>query len=176
MHIIISIYSFVIKHLIFIHKGVFLVKIKSSFSLALAISPIAYFAGKIADWTMMNEAYVVFVLMAIAIDHFLGTIIHFFIKRDFSIKKNIIGLLVKIGMVVSIGLLFEGINEMMKQDESFIISYFVVVLRLTVFMYPAGSAFMNSAIITKGKFPPIGWMNKLKKFQENLNLNDLKDE
>jgi len=172
MNIINLIYKFILIHLILIHKGTLLIKLKSSLSLAAAFSPIAYVSNKILHWSIANETYIWFVLIAIVVDHILGTILHL-INRDFDLKKNITGLFTKIGLVVAMGFLFEGINEIVEED-SFVKSYLIITLRLTVFMYPAGSAFSNSSILTKGKFPPIGWMNKFKKFQENLDLKDIK--
>lgn len=172
MNIISLIYKFILTHLILIHKGTLLIKLKSSLSLAAAFSPIAYVTEKIMHWSLANETYIWFVFVAIVVDHYLGTILHL-IKRDFELKKNAIGLITKISLVVAMGFLFEGVNEIV-QEDSFVKSYLIITLRLTVFMYPAGSAFTNSSILTKGKFPPIGWMNKFKKFQENLDLNDVK--
>lgn len=172
MRLISIIYNFILANLILIHKGTFLVKLKSSLSLATAFSPIAYTIEKIMHWSMQNEEYVWFVFAAIVVDHILGTILHL-IKKDFDIKRNITGLITKVGLVVGMGFLFEGVNEIVAED-SFVKSYLIITLRLTVFMYPAGSAFSNSSVLTNGKFPPIGWMNKFKKFQENLDLKDIK--
>ena len=72
------------------------------------------------------------------------------------------------------GLLFEGVNHIIVA-ENFITDYLTIVLRLLVFMYPAGSAFVNSSTITNGKFPPSGFIQKLTKFQENININEFKD-
>ena len=167
--------SFITKHLLIIQKGVFLAKLKSAGTLAITFSPLTYVVEHLMDWSIANQDYIVLVLGAIAIDHILGTLVHFFIKRDFSIKINIHGILIKLGLVVAMGFLFEGLNNIIKED-SFIKSYLTIVLRLTVFLYPAGSAFVNSSIITRGKFPPIGWINKVKKFSENLDLNEMKGE
>ena len=40
-------------------------------------------------------------------------------------------------------------------------------------MYPAGSAFVNSSIVTDGKFPPMALLQRFTKFQENLDLKSL---
>lgn len=167
--------QFIITNLLTIHRGTFVAKIKSTLALAFATSPMAYVFEQVTKWTITNSVYVEFVLFAIIIDHLLGTIIHAFIKKDFTLKKNVIGLITKIGLAITMGLLFEGINHIVK-EASFVKEYLIVVLRLTVFLYPAGSAFMNSSIITKGKFPPIGIINKIKSFQENSELKEFKKE
>ena len=156
------------------HKGTLFIKLKSTLSLATAVSPIAYVLERTMHWALANETYVWFVLIAIAIDHILGSVLHA-LKQDFKLKKNIIGLITKMAMVVAVGMLFEGVNEIV-QEDSFVKSYLIITLRLTVFMYPAGSAFWNSSILTKGKFPPIGWLKIQKRFSENLDIKQFKNE
>ncbi len=175
MKLLYHLLSFITKHLLVIHKGTLLAKAKSTLALALSLSPITYVIEQITHWTLANQTYIVFVFGAIAIDHVLGTLIHSFIKRDFSLKQNIIGLITKIGLVVAVGFLFEGVNHIVYQ-ESFLKNYLIIVLRLAVFLYPAGSAFMNASIITNGKFPPIGWIEKIKKFQKNIDLKEFNNE
>lgn len=114
------------------------------------------------------------VLLAIIVDHLLGSWKHAFIKRDFTWLKNISGLAVKIGLVVCVGFLFEGLNVILKNDN-IIKDYLTVVTRLIVFLYPAGSAFGNASVISGGVFPPTSWLDKLKKFQKNLDTNEFTD-
>jgi hypothetical protein len=45
-----------------------------------------------------------------------------------------------------------------------------------VFLYPAGSAFVNASILTNGKFPPLGWIQKVEKFNSNLDINQFKEK
>lgn len=166
---------FISKHLFIIHTGTFLAKVKSTFFLGVGVSPIAYVIEQITSWSLKNQDYILFVLGAIAIDHILGSILHAFYKRDFTWRKNLEGLIIKISLAVAMGFLFEGVNHLIKED-SFIKNYLVMVLRLSVFLYPASSAFMNSSVITNGKFPPTGWINKIRAFNSNLELKELKGE
>lgn len=174
MYVVSLIFKFFLGHLALIHKGSIAIKLQSSAALAFSLAPFIYAAESLMNWTNLNQEYVSFVFIAIMIDHILGSIIHAFIKKDFSLKKNIIGVLTKAGLVIAMGFLFEGIQSIVKED-SFAKEYLIIVLRLTVFLYPAGSAFMNSAIITNGKFPPIGWINKIKSFQTDLDIAKLRD-
>lgn len=175
MKISTSILTFLSKHLLIIHTGTLLAKAKSAFFLGVSVSPIAYVIEQITNWSLLNQDYIMFVLGAIAVDHIIGMIMHAFYKRDFSWRKNLEGLIIKISLAVAMGFLFEGVNHLIKED-SFVKNYLVMVLRLSVFLYPASSAFMNSSVITKGKFPPIGWINKIKAFNTNLELKELKGE
>lgn len=155
---------------IFIFFGSTGLQIKKLLIISLMISPITWLIDKLAEWHIDNSDYVSFVIGAIIIDHILGSIYHAFYAKDWSVKKNLTGLLVKMVIVVSVGYLFEGLDTLMVQ-ESILKEYSVMVLRLMVFLYPASSAFNNSYIMTGKKFPPMAFMEKLKKFSENATLN-----
>lgn len=167
--------AFILKNFILLHTGSLLVKLKSVFYLSIVVSPVAYVIEAVSIWTVEHKSYILFVFGAILVDHALGSFKHLFVLRDFTFKKNIIGLGVKIGLAVCMGFLFEGVNHFLK-EESFVKDYLEIVLRLMVFLYPAGSAFMNSAALTNGKFPPVGWINMLNKFNKNLDLKNFKAE
>ncbi len=165
--------KFIYLNLLFIHKGSLASKAKATLYLSLSASPFAVLIEKFTAWYNINYGYVVFVLIAIMFDHFLGTWVHAFIKRDFSMKKNIQGLLIKCSMVLMVGVLVEGFKHILG-SENFITDYFNLVSRLMVFIYPAGSALMNCAIITNGTFPPTSWMGKITKFNSNMDLKYFK--
>ena len=141
--------------------------------MALMVSPLTWLLDKLSIWHLENETYVTFVVGAIVVDHLLGSAYHAFWKRDFSLKLNVTGLILKLFIVVSVGYLFEGLNMLMAH-ESVLKDYTVMVLRLMVFLYPAGSAFGNSYEMTGRKFPPVGFMDKLKQFSESATLNNKK--
>lgn len=172
MNILALITDFVFKKLVLLHSGTILTKLKATLLLSIAASPFAALINTVIDWSENNSVYIQFVFGAIIIDHLLGSILHAFVKHDWDWKKQITGLLTKIGLVVAMGYLFEGVNYIV-EEESFVKTYLSITLRLTVFLYPAGSAFINSAILTDGKFPPIGWMKRFKMFQENLKLSEI---
>lgn len=161
--------------LVYIHKGNLLVKMKYAFVASFYLSPFTFVINKITEWHLNNAAYASLVLGAIIIDHFVGTVYHAFFKRDFSMRKNITGLMIKIFVVIAMAYLFEGLNILMSQ-ESILKDYTVMVLRLMVFLYPAGNAFGNTYEITGKKFPPVGFMNKLKQFSEQVTINNGNDK
>ena len=159
----------IIDSFIKIHTGTLFIKIKSSFILALSVSPLAYIIEKLSKWTINNQDYIMVVLGAIIIDHIVGTILHAFYRKDFTWKKNFTGIAVKVSLVIMIGFIFEGLNVIAKHD-SVLKDYLIIVTRLSVFLYPAGSALMNTSEITGGVFPPIGWVRKIKSFNQNLTI------
>ncbi len=140
-----------------------LLKLKALIVLSIISGPFVLALERLSSWQIQNSDYVHFVVGAVVVDHLIGSVYHAFYVRAFSLAKNAKGLITKLMLVVSIGYLFEGLNVLM-QGESLIKDYTVIVMRLFVFLYPAGSAFGNAYEITGGKFPPIGFMNKLRKF------------
>lgn len=162
----------VLTYLKAIHIGTLLVQFKATIKLGILLSPLIFLVEKLSRWGIDNSDYIIVVLFAIAIDHVLGTTKHLYFDKDFTIKKNLKGLVIKIGLVVACGFLFEGL-QVIVHKESLVTEYLKITLRLIVFLYPAGSAFGNSSIISNGKFPPQSWLDRLKKFQENLNPKEI---
>lgn len=165
------IFNFFGTQLAILHAGDYFPKFKASFYLGAALSPIALIIEKSTSWYIDNQTYIHWVCVAILIDLFTGVFKHI---RNFSWGSLGKGLLIKVGMAVMAGILFEALPFFL-QEGNVVSDSLLVVTRLSVFMYPAGSAWMNMATITGGKFPPIGWINKLKYFNENLDLNHFKN-
>ena len=82
---------------------------------------------RLFGWYIDNQVFLTMVFLAVVIDHVLGSFVHFQIKHDFSIKKNLNGLLTK-GFSVCAGyVLFEMIHQIV-DDVEFIAIYFKVIL------------------------------------------------
>lgn len=179
--IMISYLISVLSQLHSIHFGTLEIKAKATVILSLLLSPIVAIpifiwtriSAGLTSWFDLNFAYIMLVFGAVAIDHFFGSYRHAYIDKDFNCKQNIKGLFFKLTIAVCGAFLFEGIDHIIAKD-SILKDYLQIVLRLIVFLYPAGSAFGNMSVVTNGKFPPKAWMDKLSKFNENLNPEDLK--
>lgn len=141
--------------------------VMSVFGVAISLNDILY------KWFYENFDYVAIALLLVAIDHLLGSVVHQFYKSDFDWKKNIIGLLIKLSMVVCAGLVFEGLAHITREQD-LIYSYLKMITRLIVCVYPALSAMHNMRIITNGAFPPAALVGKFKSFQNDLDLEKLK--
>lgn len=166
-------FHFIINNFQHIHAGSVEEKITSLFKLsmfsALLITPIIDLTG----WYEVNYKIIYFVFIAVILDHIIGSYCHAFLKKDWSTKKNIVGFLTKTLITIVGFVIFEMLHYIVK-DVDFISIYFKVTIHLMIFLYPAGSALMNLSIITEGKFPPMGLMNKLTRFNNNLDLNEFK--
>ncbi len=160
---------FIINNLLLLHQGSLLIKIWSAIKLAvLALIP-TWLISTISGWSITNSEYIAGVLTCIAIDHIIGSVYHAFKVKDFTIKKNLIGLITKLSLCVVAGILFEIIKNTVS-EHSLIYEYLQSLTRLIIILYPAGSAFMNMSAITNGRFPPIGWINKIKTFNKDLDI------
>ncbi len=161
-----SILVFITKHLLSIHSGTIAMKLKSSFVLGATVSPLVY----VHSLTKGMDFDIMMVISgAIIIDHAIGSWVHFWIKRDWSWKENGKGLFTKLFLCISAFYLFEGMSVILKGADT-IELYFKVTTSLIVFMYPAGSAFMNMSLLTGGKFPPTGWIDKIQSFNKSPNI------
>lgn len=163
---------FFLKNLIILHNGSFLLKLKSAAIIALPLGSLGWIINFVSNWTISNQGYIVGVLTCIAIDHFVGSAYHALKVKDFTFKRNIYGLLQKLALCAASAILFEIIHFALK-DIPLIYDYLKTVTRLTVILYPAGSAFMNMSAITNGVFPPLGWIKKLQVFNEDLDIRNL---
>ena len=150
-------------------------KFSGSFKISLAVTPFLFIWEKIVKWGIPNQDYILIVLMAILLDWFFGIIKHLQ-KRTFSFKKNASGLILKIALTVGAGMLFEGLNSIIKDSAHIVVLSLTIVTRVIVFLYPAVSAWQNIYVVSGERFPPKAWMDRINKFNENLNIKEFTDE
>lgn len=167
--------KFFILQFVNIADGDLSAKFSGAFKISLAVSPILFIWDKIAKWGIPNQDYILIVLMAILLDWFFGILKHLQ-KRTFSFKKNASGLILKIALTVGAGMLFEGLNSIVKDSADIVVLSLTIVTRVIVFLYPAVSAWQNIYVVSGERFPPKAWMERINKFNENLNVKELTDE
>lgn len=107
--------------------------------------------------------------MAIIIDWVIGVMKYWKIN-EFSFKNMLIGLMIKVAVAYGGMLMFLAFQSL---DPGIASEWFGLIAKFTVLLYPAGSAFSNMYIITGGKFPPVGFMKKLKSFNDSLSPSDV---
>jgi hypothetical protein len=164
---------YIAKKLLIINSDItFLAKFKAIAKIAFALSFPSWLVAKITAWSINNQDYIAGVLVCIAIDHFIGSIYHAFKLKDFTFKKNILGLLYKTALCASAAVLFEVIQYTIK-DVSFIYEYLKTTARLIIILYPASSAFLNMSALTNGTFPPLEWIKKITSYNKTLDLNKI---
>lgn len=158
-------------------SGAALTKFKASLIVAMFVAPTVYIVERINLWAIENADYVAIVMSAILIDHLLGSIRHSrWFDDDFSMFENIKGFFTKLTLVVMVGVLFEELHHL-AEPYKFITGYTITIARITVFLYPFGSAIGNSRRISGGKFPPDTWFNAFERFVDQIiNKNDSNGE
>ena len=150
-------------------------KFLSAFKLSLIAYPFIIIWDKLVKWGVPNQDYILIVLGAILVDWFFGIWKHLK-KRTFSFKQNAFGLVIKIALTTGAAFLFEGLGTIVKDSADIIVVSLTTVTRVIVFLYPAVSAWQNIYIVSDERFPPKAWMDRINKFNENLNVKELTDE
>ena len=150
-------------------------KFLSALKLSLIAYPFIIIWDKLVKWGVPNQDYILIVLGAILVDWFFGIWKHLK-KRTFSFKNNAFGLVIKIALTAGAAFLFEGLGTIVKDSADIIVVSLTTVTRVIVFLYPAVSAWQNIYIVSDERFPPKAWMDRINKFNENLNVKELTDE
>lgn len=150
-------------------------KLLAATKISIAVSPFIIVWDKLMKWGITNQDYILVVVAAILLDWFFGVWKHLE-KKTFSLKKNAGGLVLKLALCVGAGMLFEGLNSIVKDSADIIVLSLTIVTRVIVFLYPAVSAWQNIYIVSDERFPPKAWMDRVNKFNENLNVKELTDE
>ena len=150
-------------------------KFLSALKLSLIAYPFILIWDKLVKWGVPNQDYILIVLGAILVDWFFGIWKHLK-KRTFSFKQNALGLIIKIALTTGAAFLFEGLGTIVKDSADIIVVSLTTVTRVIVFLYPAVSAWQNIYIVSDERFPPKAWMDRINKFNENLNVKELTDE
>ena len=150
-------------------------KFTSAFKISLIAYPFIFLWDKLVKWGIPNQDFILIALGAILVDWAFGIWKHQK-KRTFSFKQNAIGLIVKIALTTGAAFLFEGLGSIVKDSADIIVVSLTTVTRVIVFLYPAVSAWQNIYIVSDERFPPKAWMDRINKFNENLNVKELTDE
>lgn len=169
-----SILAFIAHHVIIIHRGLLIAKLKSSIILGTTLSPLALLLQNLTDWYLTNILTIWIIMGAVLSDWAVGIIKHI-ICKTFSWKENAKGLLIKVSMIIFGGYLGEALPHFLG-GENILSNGLIMALRLSIFMYPAASCWTNMSIVTNGKLPPEGLMNKVKGFTQNFNVKEFTNE
>lgn len=167
--------DFILNNIVMIYKGTFTQKVSSTISLAVAPAFSLSVIERLTGWYIDNHIFITLAFLIIAIDHILGTWVHWTIKRDFKFNLNLFGLLKKI-IIVSLGYTTLSIIGYSMRDIELLRDYFSATIQLITILYPGSSALSNMSIITNGRFPPTGLLDRIKNFNQSADINDLKTD
>lgn len=165
--------DFIINNIVLIYKGTITQKIQSLITLsiypAFGIGLIERFTG----WYVDNHIFITLAFLVLAIDHILGSWVHWTIKRDFNFSQNLFGLLKKT-IILSLGYSTLSIIAYTMREVDFLREYFSSVIQLVTILYPGSSALSNMSLITDGRFPPTGLLEKIKNFNQKMDIDEFK--
>lgn len=164
--------AYIVKLLVATTTPNYLESIWATAKLSIILTPFIFIWDKISSWGINNSDYILVVMGAILVDYIFGTIKHLWFTKDFTFKGNANGLVMKLGLAVAGGFLFEGLSYLTKESE-LLFGALKITTRVIIFMYPAMSAWENLYIVSGEKFPPKSWMDRLNIFGKTLNPNDL---
>jgi hypothetical protein len=171
---------YILKQLVKATSDNYFYSLMATVKLSLMLTPFVYIYDKLFLWGFENQDYIFIVMGAILVDYIFGTTKHIFFTKDefgrptFTLKKNAVGLMLKLSLAVAVGFLFEGLSHLTK-EATIIETSLKIITRVIVFMYPAISAWENIFIVSGEKFPPKKWMEKLGLYKESSNFKDLFD-
>jgi phage-related holin len=168
-----SFWYFIIQLLAYIESGTRVQKIEASIFLAVLSSPLAYLITLFNKYVLTDKGFAEILFIFILGDLVTGGAKHLKL-RNFSFKLMFTGLLEKIFVSIVGLVLFNALSliEGLQQHET-ILDYFKVTGKLINAFYVGGSAFNNLYVLSGGKFPPLGWMKRMKSFNITGNLDEL---
>ena len=171
-----SMQNIILKTLMLLEQGSITIKLTTAFILSVITSPIVYALHRIKPYIIPDADFVVIITIAIIVDWITG-MMKWWMRKQFDFRKMIIGLLEKVAISYFGMILFNGLGSISElQQHPDLRSYLVLVGKLAIFFYVAGSAFNNMFYITGVKFPPIGWMNRMKNFEETADVDAFTDK
>ena len=170
--ITLSIFTFLLNNMVAIHKGTLFAKLKSSFILGAIASPVVSLTF-FKNWFINNHIFFFLLFTALVLDLMIGVFVHLFKFKDFALKKMVKGFLTKCYLTILGFLCFEIFKVLFNLYNVEVGDYVKLTISLIVMSYPLFSAIGNLSVATDGKFPPIGWINRMNKYKDSLNPFDL---
>ena len=156
----------ILKNALLIHSGTISQKFLAVFNLAAFPAVGFSLVETFSKWYLDNHVIVFLIVGAIICDLFIGVWKHLKL-HTFSPKKMLTGFCEK-AFIILIGYFLSESLVQILSDADFGTIYIKIVSRLMIFTYPAMNAFVNMGIITNGKFPPLGLIQRFEKFNKHL--------
>ena len=170
-----NIKEFIVDNLVLLYKGSFSQKLLASAQLSLAPAAAVTRTERMSGWYVESEFFLFCLCVVLAIDHVLGSYVHWKVYNDFTFKDNLKGLITKLSILLVGFITLSVVNKVLEPIE-FFKSYFSVLVQLMVILYPGSSALTNMSVLTGGKFPPSGLLDKIKNFHNSGDIDDLKSK
>lgn len=141
--------------------------------LAIPASIVGWFLSLIELNVLADTRFAESLMLLLIIDLVTGIWKHLK-KKDFCWKRMYTGFLQKL-VISFLGMTaFNVLGNVRELSElEGLRAYLILCGKLVNVFYVGGSAFNNMFIITGGKFPPVGWMERMKNFNRTADISAL---
>jgi hypothetical protein len=172
--------NLIVVPLALMENGTFTIKLETSVTLALFASTLTWVGawvleqlGGFGPLIVKDAAFVRILFLCLFLDLLLGAWKNYS-RFTFNWKKLYTGLMEKVFVSFAGMVIFNALSSV-EQLEALpeINSWFILTGKLMNLFYVGGSALSSMYVITGGKFPPVGFMQRLDKFNRTLNVDDL---
>ena len=163
----------IIKCFAYLEYGSLIQRVKGSVILSVLFSPIAYILRLLDFYVLTDKSFVEILFVFLLIDMTTGVWKHLKLK-DFSPKSLFMGMLEKVFISMIAMVLFNAMGHIQGlENNPQALDYFKLTGKLINASYIFGSALTSCYVITGGKFPPLGFMKRVKNFNATGQVDDL---
>lgn len=163
-----------------LEQGTFTIKMEVSIGVAILLSPLVLIISNLSEYLLgfapilvKDSDFLRIIILFLFFDLVLGAWKHWE-QKTFDWKRLYTGFLEKVFVSLIGMVLFNAVSSIKEFQEIHDLErWFILTGKLMNLFYIGGSAFSSMYVITGGKFPPIGFMKRLKSFNETLNINEL---
>lgn len=148
----------------------FVIKIGASLAMSISLSPIILFFLETFQLAFSSKLFLQILSICLIADLTTGIAKHF-INKTIDLFKMLFGFIKKIGVSLTGMALFNALSAIEAGDTY--TEWVKVVGMVLVYVYVGGSASTNLYVITGGKFPPLSFMKRLDRFNQNLDVKEL---
>lgn len=163
--------DFIIKNLMLIHSGDYINKFWASFQLMLVPAIGLTISEKLQLWYIDSQTFIQIMFGLLFADLGLGIWKHWKMST-FSFKDMLTGFMTKAILCIFFYFISEALVQILS-DAKLDSVYAKMPLKLIIFIYLGGNSMVNMGIISNGKIPPKILLDRIKKFNETLDINDL---
>lgn len=151
----------------------FVYRVVFSVVFSVCMVPAMYLAELFNIYFFFDIQFIEIVVIFITAALVMGAWKHWRLKT-FSHTRLILGLIEQT-LIVTISMVtlnaFTLLNELKHSEDA--VKYFNLVWKLAILVYLGISIAKSMTIITNGKFPPIGFIRRMKSFNSTLDIGEL---
>ncbi len=150
-----------------------IVRLEATLFLTFLFSPIVYLKDLLFGFVFPDIVFVKVLFFLFGADLFTGMRKHWKL-HDFSFKALCTGFAEKLFLVWAVYIVCNAVTQITElQEYEQVVNGFRLLSKLVISVYIGGSAFNNVYVISGGRFPPLGWMKRMRSFNITGNPSDL---